>query len=612
MAPPANLPVPDAVSWVALERASIDISGRVQLAGNDRRCRPAGNANAALNAAAGPLNPRNEALETRQIHRLKPSFEREHRIGRQSRGAAAQYKPAPEPFRRVNREFEWRHLQSVARDYDWFTRRLQGQLLAASRHDRGPGKKADTRRRQRIERKFVDEELAPKLTADCGCDRVCRRLAAAIARNQDANNVAEVQISETDAPGHSGRSGTGDDDIPQVNLVAEEVATDGPFAVRCYVRQVRLLVKRRSDRSPTSRSPNALLLLGQPMRHSQVESRVAQGHVTNARTRHIELGPRNEAWIGLKIVEIARKMGHPRYAALNLGREATQPIHVRQRDVVYHDVGGEGATPADRDRPEHGAGGTQPSPAVGRHLVKRERAQIDVSARDATLPIEPPYGQFRGSLGKSLAIKHNVFQTPFRVHSDVAAAARVLRTIERHMNVRTHTYRGVQAVKTRVVVEREHRQQIAKPECVARPDGIDYEPARAAEPQHGRWHFVGAGAFLSANPRNRELRLGHIHFNVPCAHVAKGNVRDDQADRRLNIALRLGMIEDAAHVGACRKDTMDRHRTDGRDVVEVSPKMRDVDAQVVVEADGHEGAVDLRAGKSCADVNEFDGVGTDA
>ena len=330
------------------------------------------------------------------------------------------------------------------------------------------------------------------------------------------------------------------------------------------------------------------------MRHAQIEVRPLHGDVAHARRRHVDLGAGDEAGVGEKVVEVARDVRDARDAAPDLRRERPQRVEPRERNALEHHVGRERATAPEGCRPQDRAVDAGAGPLRREDLVEHERTKVDVGPGDAALAVVPAERSLGVPLGEALAVQRDVAQVGLGVDGDVAPAARVLRPAERDVDVGAGRHGRVEPFEARILVEREHRQDVAHPEAGARSDRVDDEALRAAEPQRGRRHLVGAVPALGPHGRDVDLGLHDVDLDVPCREVAERDVRDREPRERRDVADRLRPIEDAVDVGARLELAAHRHVPDGREVVEIGLEVGDIHDQVVVKADRADPAVDAR------------------
>ena len=162
-----------------------------------------------------------------------------------------------------------------------------------------------------------------------------------------------------------------------------------------------------------------------------------------------------------------------------------------------------------RRRSEDRPGRTGPGPLGREDLVEHERAHVQVGPGDAALPVEPAEGGLGVPLGELLSVHRDVAQVALGVDGNEASAACVLRTAERDVHVGACRHRRVQALEARIVVQREHRQDVAQAEARARADGVDDEALRA--PEAAAWRSAPRTptlAPLGAHVRDVDLGLG--------------------------------------------------------------------------------------------------------
>jgi hypothetical protein len=223
-------------------------------------------------------------------------------------------------------------------------------------------------------------------------------------------------------------------------------------------------------------------LLRHPLGHRDVEMRVGQGHRAGARARQIELGPGDESRVRQEVVQVARDVRNPGHAALEDSPDRAERVDPRQRQSLHHHVARERTASTDRGRPQHGP--PRARPPVGRRLelVEDEGGHVHVGPGDAVLPVVPFERDIGVSLGKSLAVQQDVGQVSLRGDVDVAAAAGVLGAAERDVHVAARRHFPVEPVEAWILLETEHRQEVAQPERAARSDGVDDEAARPSEP----------------------------------------------------------------------------------------------------------------------------------
>ncbi len=102
----------------------------------------------------------------------------------------------------------------------------------------------------------------------------------------------------------------------------------------------------------------------------------------------------------------------------------------------------------------------------------------------------------------------------------------------------------------------------------------------------------------------------NVDLDVAGAQISERHVGDGEPREGGDVADRLRAVEEPLDVRARRELAAHRHVADGRQVVEVGLEVRDVDLQIVVEADRAKASVDARVRQERADLRELERVGS--